>query len=258
VNEYRFSDEVAAKVRYTGYLDRCVTGNLTSAGNIDPLVALQLPPGRLAICLVGGGQEGYDLADTFLQADLPPDTSGLIITGPFMPLEARQSLYCRAAAHPRRRILEFVEQPEPFLSRADSIVAMGGYNTVCEVLSFEKRALIVPRVRPRREQLIRAQRLRDLGLLDMLHPADLKPAALAEWLARDPGSPRGIRDRVDLGGLARLPGLLAEMLTDPPRRPVYHRLRHWIKLNGLAHLPGQVARRFVTRPHSEEVHHAIR
>ena len=35
---------------------------------------------------------------------------------------------------------------------------MGGYNTFCEILSFDKRALIVPRTVPRLEQYIRAAR----------------------------------------------------------------------------------------------------
>ena len=47
---------------------------------------------------------------------------------------------------------------------------MGGYNTYCEILSFDRPALIVPRVAPRQEQLIRAQRASALGLVDMLLP----------------------------------------------------------------------------------------
>jgi predicted glycosyltransferase len=45
---------------------------------------------------------------------------------------------------------------------------MGGYNTFCEILSFDKRALIIPRTHPRREQFIRAARAADLGLIQML------------------------------------------------------------------------------------------
>jgi predicted glycosyltransferase len=45
---------------------------------------------------------------------------------------------------------------------------MGGYNTFCEVLSFDKRALIVPRTVPRKEQYIRATRAQELGLARML------------------------------------------------------------------------------------------
>ncbi len=34
------------------------------------------------------------------------------------------------------------------MRRAAGVVAMGGYNTFCEILSFDRPALILPRVRP--------------------------------------------------------------------------------------------------------------
>jgi predicted glycosyltransferase len=49
---------------------------------------------------------------------------------------------------------------------------MGGYNTFCEILSFDKRALIVPRTRPRLEQHIRAVHAERLGLVRMLSDMD--------------------------------------------------------------------------------------
>ena len=45
---------------------------------------------------------------------------------------------------------------------------MGGYNTFCEILSFNKRALVVPRTEPRKEQYIRATQAEQLGLLKVL------------------------------------------------------------------------------------------
>ena len=54
------------------------------------------------------------------------------------------------------------------MERAVGVVAMGGYNTFCEILSFDKRALIVPRTKPRLEQFIRASRAQELGLVRML------------------------------------------------------------------------------------------
>jgi len=45
---------------------------------------------------------------------------------------------------------------------------MGGYNTFCEILSFDKRALIIPRTKPRMEQYIRAARGAELGLCRVL------------------------------------------------------------------------------------------
>jgi len=210
VREYGVFDGVASKVRYTGYLDQ--RPRLEFAGAQAAQVLANLPPGRLALCLVGGGVDGHALAEAFVAADLPPDTTGLVVTGPYMPPEQRHRLLEIARRHPRCDVLEFVPDPVPLIDRADRIIAMGGYNTVCEVLSFEKHALIVPRVHPEPEQWIRAQRLRDLGLIEVLHPDALSPQALTDWLARDLGPLPRHRSRVDVGGLTRIPVLLAELL----------------------------------------------
>jgi len=59
--------------------------------------------------------------------------------------------------------------PEPWLLvTAGGVVAMGGHNTFCEILSFDKPALIVPRMVPRLEQFMRASRAQDLGLVKCL------------------------------------------------------------------------------------------
>ncbi len=255
VREYGFSSDIAAKVHYTGYLDRRTISNPDITNSSSPLAHLKLPPGRLALCMVGGGQDGYQLAHTFLQADLPPKTNGLVVTGPFMPSEARQSLHHSVVSRPRQRVVEFICRPENLLSLTDNIIAMGGYNTICEVLSFEKRALIVPRVTPRREQLIRVERLHNLGLLDLLHPAELEPKALTAWLGSDAQSPIGIRDRVDLGGLARLPALLNEVLDLPTGQLDYpERLPRFSLISSrLARLRSLFSSTFATTSHSEEV-----
>src|SRR5262249_11186003 len=99
------------------------------------------------------------------------------------------------------------------------VIAMGGYNTMCEVLSFEKHALIVPRVSPKPEQLIRAARMRDLGLIEMLHPDQLSPHALTQWLARDLGPPPACRSLIDFSGLTRTPTWLPATL-EPGVDPV--------------------------------------
>jgi predicted glycosyltransferase len=60
---------------------------------------------------------------------------------------------------------------------------MGGYNTFCEILSFDKPALIVPRTTPRLEQLIRARRAAALGLVSMLSDdKDRKPQRMVDAL----------------------------------------------------------------------------
>jgi predicted glycosyltransferase len=217
VFEYSFSPEVAAKVRFTGYPDQRKRTRFAEAGSGEPIQDLIAMPDRLFLCMVGGGQDGADLADAFSRADFPPGTIGVLVTGPFMPPEVGRRLDQRAATNPRLKVLKFVTDTDALLRRADRVVAMGGYNTVCEVLAFEKTALIVPRVCPRLEQLIRAEHMQDLGLLDVLRPDDLSPAALTAWLVRD-RRPPVIRGRIDMNGLARLPGLLAEVMATPPSK----------------------------------------
>ncbi len=214
VQEYSIFDGAASKVHYTGYLDQ--RPRLEFAGIQAAQLLGNWSPGKLVVCLVGGGHDGAALAEAFAQADLPLDTTGVIVTGPYMPGKAGQRLRQSAQGRPCLKVLEFVPEPAPLINCADRVIAMGGYNTMCEVLSFQKHALIVPRVNPKPEQWIRAERMRQLGLIDVLHPDNLSPRALTAWLARELGPPPPSRSRVDFGGLNRIPDLLAELLGASP------------------------------------------
>ena len=65
-----------------------------------------------------------------------------------------------------------------YMNAADLVVSMGGYGTICEILSLNKQAVIIPRVRPVEEQWIRASRMAELSLLHTIHPDDLTPEYL--------------------------------------------------------------------------------
>ena len=81
---------------------------------------------------------------------------------------------------------------ELLMQKAAAIVAMGGYNTFCEILSFDKPALIVPRTSPRLEQHIRAVHAEGLGLVRMLseHQAGRDPLHMAAALRALPTQSR--------------------------------------------------------------------
>ncbi|MFQ5415419.1 MAG: glycosyltransferase family protein [Myxococcota bacterium] len=208
VREYGLSERVAEKVRFAGYLNRRDLSD--SAWDPPSSGETVVPPGRFVLCTVGGGEDGEALIRAFAQASLPAHTSGVILAGPFMPRRARDAIARLVASRSDLRLLDFVNDPDALLGAADRVIAMGGYNTVCEILAHEKRALIVPRVSPRTEQLIRARRLAALGLLSFCHPSDATPAALEKWMASDVSTPSP-HGSVDLGAVARLPGLIGEL-----------------------------------------------
>jgi predicted glycosyltransferase len=101
---------------------------------------------------------------------------------------------------------------EHLMMKATAIVAMGGYNTFCEILSLDKRAILVPRTTPRQEQLLRANRAAELGLVHALDPMGDRDAAVMaaalRGLAQQPApSEHGAANM--LGGLDLITELVA-------------------------------------------------
>lgn len=212
VLEYGFSAPTAKKVHYTGYFDHRALAEGGAGANVEnQAAALRLPPGRLMLCLVGGGEDGEAVARAFLSAPLPTDAAGVLVTGPFMPAATRRELQRAAAGDRRRQVIEFLADPGWLLKRADRIVTMGGYNSVTEAISFGKPTLVAPRVAPRREQWLRAVRLEQLGVVSVLAPEAIGPAAIGAWLARGDRPSVAAHALFDFQGLTRLPQLLAEL-----------------------------------------------
>jgi predicted glycosyltransferase len=138
----------------------------------------------------GGGGDGSDLVHEVMNAyehDATLQQKALVVLGPYMPAAERAKLVGKGEKIPYIEVIEFDNHMEELIAGATGVVAMGGYNTYCEILSFDKPALIVPRVKPREEQLLRAQRASELGLVDMLLPSEsADPAVMAEALKRLP------------------------------------------------------------------------
>jgi len=209
--EYGFSAKAADKLRYVGYFDQ--RARLAAQLPLAEVAEGVRPSGKLVLAQVGGGQDGAPLARAFARTRLPKGFYGVLVTGPYMPAPLKAELETLATQNPKLTLLGFVKEPTRLLAHADRVIAMGGYNTTFEVLSFAKPLLTVPRVEPRLEQLVRAERLRDLGLLDVLHPDDLSPEALGAWLARDVPAPDA-HALLDFGAMARLPEAVADLVND--------------------------------------------
>ncbi len=166
-------DSVRKSLIYTGYLRR----NPSRALGRMPLEKIDEP---YVLVTVGGGGDGEEIIDWVLRAyESDPDIPfpALMVLGPFMASERQSEFLSRAAKLRKVEAITFDAHLEALLERAMGVVCMGGYNTFCELLSFDKRAVIIPRTRPRKEQYLRASRAQELGLVHMLADDGKREAA---------------------------------------------------------------------------------
>jgi predicted glycosyltransferase len=211
VVEYGLPTAVAAKIHYTGYLSH---GRF--APTLDHYARTPRPSKPYVLCLMGGGQDGYQLADTFARTPMPAGHSGLLLTGPYMSPDCRRQLKRAAAGSRDLAIHEFVPDSVDLLLGAAAVVSMAGYNSACEILASPTPALFVPRTRPRTEQQIRARRLSEHGFAEMIDIDDLSTGWLARWLSAvvrscDQGAARAAAT-IDLSGLQTVPRLAAALV----------------------------------------------
>jgi predicted glycosyltransferase len=139
-----------------------------------------------------------------------------------MSATAREAFKERAAKFPHIRTLTFTNNLGALMQRAAGVVAMGGYNTFCEILSFNKRALIMPRTRPRLEQFIRTRAARNLGLMEMLDAEKGRDPQIMATALRQLPQQREPSDAIVPGLLDGLPNvikLVARALAHPHRGP---------------------------------------
>jgi predicted glycosyltransferase len=132
-----------------------------------------------------------------------------------MPAVQKSQLHRRAESNPKVRFFEFTGELIGFIAAADIVVSMAGYNTVCEILSLNKRAIVIPRVRPTQEQLIRAERMSRLGLFETIHADELDPQRLMQAVHRQLDLPVAGHSTIDLNldGLPIVAGLIDRLLT---------------------------------------------
>lgn len=210
--EYDVPEPASSKFLFCGYIKKSRT--------FDPPEKirdrLDINGHRFILITAGGGGDGEKLIETSLEA-MERYKEGLfkslVVLGPDFPEKKEKKIRARYWANRKFIITNFVDHLPDFINASDLVISMGGYNTICEILSLRKRAIVVPRVRPRVEQLIRAKRMSERGLLEYIHPERLHPESLKKkikdhLLKREPFEPR-----LDLGGLRRASEVVGRLLS---------------------------------------------
>ncbi|KJR99935.1 MAG: glycosyltransferase [Desulfobulbaceae bacterium BRH_c16a] len=181
IEMYKIPGQIHSKIKFTGYIPRKKLNPQTKVSVRKRYRILE--DDSFILVTTGGGGDGYEVIDHYLAmhdyypTSLPFKT--IIITGPFMPKAKSEELEARAKIHGIKTI-PFDPRLEDLIAAADMVISMGGYNTICEILTQQTPALIIPRETPRKEQLIRATRLKNEGLLDFIPFKEVTPQLLRE------------------------------------------------------------------------------
>ena len=181
ITEYNIPESISRKMHFTGYIPRKVPSRDEIRKEKRRHCVAEKEP--LVVVTTGGGGDGYPVMDAFLAMlesfGRPLPFRSILITGPFMPKKQRNNVYRRAKAVGVKSF-HFYRQMEKVLAAADLVISMGGYNTLCEILSQKALPLIIPRETPRKEQLIRAERFKAHGIAEYIPWNEVSPDVLRD------------------------------------------------------------------------------
>lgn len=208
------ANQLNCEVYYTGYVVQSPPEQ-SPLSEVDATLLTQTTP--MIVASAGGGRFGYELlnavvnASKILKTQIPHQFQ--IFTGPFMPDDQVAAL--QAAASETLMIHRFTPHLIQYLERADLSISLGGYNTTMNILRTGVRSLIFPAASEEQtgEQTIRAKKLAQKGILDVLTVEDLQPARMAEKiltaLQRQP-----VPHSFDLQGAEKSAARLKQLLYD--------------------------------------------
>jgi predicted glycosyltransferase len=209
VKEYGFPETVARRTYFCGYLKRPIRATTRNGG-----------PPRVLVT-TGGGGDGSDLIQAYLDglASLPRRIAlrTTVVFGPQMAPACRAAILERYGSFADVTFLDFEADLTERYAECDVVVSMAGYNTICELLSFERRAVLVPRAEPVGEQLLRARLFAARGYLDLVEPQDLDPELLIAKVLAALEDPRPPAHGLDLDGLPRIRQRVRRLLEEPRR-----------------------------------------
>jgi predicted glycosyltransferase len=218
VREYQFNEAIASKVRFCGYIRK--ESGLKNRRIIRQELGINNNE-KLVLVTPGGGEDGYFLINNYLTGLKQQQDSfsqqkirSLIFCGAEMPQQQQQQIHQQAQTLPGVTVLEFTNDLMSYVNTADAVICMCGYNTITEVLQKGKKAIVIPRIKPGQEQLIRAQAMANVGLIQMIHPEKLQPNILIETLFLSLSKAKiysSIKD-LDFAGLPKVADYSTELL----------------------------------------------
>lgn len=209
--------EISDYLVYTGYIGE--TDGHARPGEVsgpDETIGMDE-----VVVSVGGGAVGGALLSTAIETRRQGYLAGLtwrFLAGPNLPEKEFRAL---AASLPGGVILERYRPDLPrILRRCRVSVSQAGYNTILDILAARTPAVVVPFAAEREtEQHLRAQRLADRGVVEVVQEHELAPERIAYAIGRALARPpKPIM--IATGGARRTAALIAGLIRS--RKNIHH------------------------------------
>ena len=235
--EYQFPAKIAKKVEFCGYINR-------KQQIFTEKIPLQFsdPDKKKVLITVGGGEDGLAPVKCYLMGlkeHLQNQAlATVIVTGSEMPQQHKDEIQNMARGLKQVQIVDFTPDLAAYMQAADLIISMAGYNTTVEILAMNKAAIVIPRVKPVKEQWIRAEHMDKLGLLKCIHPDQLSPELLMNEVMIKLGKQTPVLkaiDIIDFDGLKRVTENISSLLSSDRHESCNEKLSNELfKLNELS------------------------
>ncbi|MDZ8030762.1 glycosyltransferase family protein [Nostoc sp. DedSLP04] len=209
-------NDLKCQVYYTGYVVQDPPTNLILTDEDREIIKSDKP---LILASVGGGRFGHELLECvvntapFLEKLLPHHIQ--VFTGPFIPNSKFKELQKMARFSKNIYIRRYTPYLLNYMKKADLSINMSGYNTIMNILTTGVRAMILPFTgNQEQEQIIRAEKLSDLGIVKFINHNYLQPDYLAiniiNYLKEQPN-----KINFDSGGVEKTVNILRECFKSP-------------------------------------------
>lgn len=203
--QYKMLQPFRDKIDFTGYIAAPL--NVTKR---QPVPFIR----KKVLVTMGGGEDGQERVDTYMKVlkDKALSWDTHIVTGPLMDSAQvrhyKHEIY-RMGLADRVRIYRFCNYLPRLLQGSDAVVSMAGYNSCAEIMQSKIPAILMPREKPRKEQLIRAIRLEKMGLARCVLGAD--PQQLRDAIEQALAQPGPSEGYPSLGGLDSMCGIIRKL-----------------------------------------------
>ena len=178
VEAYGFPTSIAHRTHFVGHVvEEIECPEVNNSQNTVPKILVTTGGGDGAVDILAGG-----VLAALAGGHVNGEVEVTLLPGPLAPEETLAALKIEAAKV-GAKVMDFVDSSSPYMAAADLVICTAGYNTATQVLRYARRALMIPRVMHRQEQLIRATLLSELGCVRFLHPDHLDPQTLGETIS---------------------------------------------------------------------------